>query len=323
MFRGKSLILLITLCLIIRIITLVISLNNPHFAIIQDNYLDYSKEVINGTINNINNVNSRLLPGYPLLILTVSFLTSMPPIVSGLFISIVSSILCVTIFNNIFKNKIAVMLYSLFPPVWILSSVKIATEPLTAMLLLFSIFLFLKKKYFLAGLVTGFATGVRFISVCLLAAFIVTLIRKHKRKILPLFSGFAIPIFLFLIYNLIVFGNIFHQILLYPRIGGASGSSIGILQLISDFPRSLDWHQYRIFLSGSFYIVFSIIGCLFLYKYRNNSDVFKISFYWLLFSLIFILSYGPSPLLEEFSRFIIPCLPAIIIGITAPFKKYE
>ena len=323
MIRGKSLIPIIALCLAIRTTAFFINLNNPYFNIFQDNYLAYAQELISGKLNAPNNMDSRLFPGYPLLIVAISSLTSIQLIVSGLIVSVSSSILSILLLNIISKNKVAVILFSIFPPVWIMSSVKIATEPLTVFLLLISLYLFLKKKYFLAGLIVGAATSVRLISICLLAAFAITLARKNKNKILSLISGFAIPLFLFVIYNLVIFGNIFYQILLYPKIGGASGSSIGILQLIYDIPRSLDWHQYRIFLSGFSYIALCVISSFILFKYQNKSDIFKISFYWALFSLVFILSYGPSPLLEEFPRFLVPFMPALIIGITAPFKKYE
>jgi hypothetical protein len=41
-----------------------------------------------------------------------------------------------------------------------------------------------------------------------------------------------------------------------------------------------------------------------------------------MFSLLFIFSFGPNPLLEEFRRFLIPVIPAIILGITAPKDFY-
>ncbi|MEK7186358.1 MAG: hypothetical protein AAB675_03260 [Patescibacteria group bacterium] len=140
---------------------------------------------------------------------------------------------------------------------------------------------------------------------------------------MPLILGFLSTLSILIIYNKIIFDNIFHQILIYPKIGGASGSSIGLFQLIQDIPRSLDWHQYRIFLSGSFYIIIFILAILILLKYKNKKYIFKISFYWLIFSLAFILIYGPSPLLEEFGRFSIPVMPGIIIGLTVPILLFE
>jgi hypothetical protein len=323
MFHGKSIVYIIVLCLVIRIFAFVINYHNPHFNILQDNYVGYCQDLITGKLNVADNADSRLFPGYPILMIAVSSMTFMPLIESGLFISILSSILSILLFNRLIKNKIAVLLFSVFPPVWILSSVKIATEPLTVLLLLISVFLFLKKKYYLSGLILGLSTGVRLISICLLLSFIITLFKTNINKILFVVFGFISTISIFVIYNQIVFGNIIYQFLLYPKIGGASGSSIGIIQLINDIPRSLDWHQYRILLSGFFYIALTIIAIFIIFKYKDKNLVFKISFYWLLFSLIFILAYGPAPLLEEFSRFLIPCMPAIIIGITAPAEFYK
>lgn len=323
MFKGKSLVFIVLLAFAVRIFTLIFSLNNPHFDILQDNYIGYIQELKNGKLNIAGNPDSRLFPGYPLLMLTVSSIFYMPLIVSGLLISIISSIFCVVLLNNITKSKLAVLLFSIFPPVWILSSVKIATEPLTVLLLLISLYLYLRKNYLPAGLILGISTGVRLISICLFAAFLIMLIQKNKNKLFPLISGFISAFSLFIIYNKIVFGNFFHQIFLYPKIGGASGSSIGIFQLVRDILRTLDWHQYRILFSGIFYIGLFIAAILILFKYKNKNNIFRISFYWLLFSLIFILIYGPSPILEEFARFSVPSMPAIIIGITAPIEFYK
>ncbi len=316
MYSGKSLVFIIALCFAIKIIAF--TLASDHYNVFQDNYVGYIQAFENGKLNTSSNVDSRFLPGYPLLMLAVSFIFSVPFVISGLLISILSSILSVLLLNTIIKNKIAVLLFSVFPPVWILSSIKIATEPLTVLLLLTSLFLFLKKKYFLVGLILGVSTGVRLISISLLASFMVALILSNKNKILPLILGFISTLSLLLIYNKMVFD----KILLYPKIGGASGSSIGLFQIIQDLSRSLNWHQYRIFFSGSFYITLLIIAILILFKNKNKNIIFRISFYWLLFSSIFILTYGPSPILEEFGRFLIPCMPAIIIGITAPFESY-
>jgi hypothetical protein len=111
--------------------------------------------------------------------------------------------------------------------------------------------------------------------------------------------------------------------MLYPKVGGTAGSSIAIIQIFKDILRSINWQQYRILFSGSFYILFSILGTYLLYKYKNIKPIYNVCFLWSLFSLVFILSYGPNPLLEEFRRFIIPFVPSLIIGIMIPIQKYK
>ncbi len=322
MFSGRPLLFVILLAITIRLLALFISIKNPHFAFQQDNYLNYILELRTGKLNIETNVDSRLFPGYPLLMLLISTLTTVPLFISGLLISFASSISSIILFNNMVKNKIATLLLSIFPSVWILSSIKISTEPLTVFLLLASLYLFLKKKIFLAGLILGYATGVRLIAICLFAALMVVGFKWYGReKLLPLISGFILVLSFFVCFNLLVFGDIFHQLVIYPKIGGASGSAIGIIQLAKDIPRTLDWHQYRIFFSGLFYILMFVASVIFLSKYKIKNSILGICFFWALFSLAFILLYGPSPLLEEFGRFSIPALPAIILGITTFFDN--
>lgn len=271
--------LIILFALILRLFFL----NNQQ----QDNYLGYARGEINFT-------DSRLFPGYPLLL-------SVFP--NGIVLNLILSALSILVFYLITNNFILTFLFSFFPPIWVYQGAKIATEPLTVFFLLFSLLLWQKQKEFFSGFICGLAVTVRLISICFGAA--VFFVKPSLKFII----GFTLGSSLLFIYNYYTFNNLFIQFEVYPQIGGAGGSSIGLVQIFKDIFRAIDWGQYRILFSGLFYLLISFIALVRLKKIN------KLYFYWLLFSLIFIFSLSPAPLLEEYSRFLVPVVPVIIIGL--------
>ena len=288
----------------------------------QDNYMGYTKNLENGALNNPQNSETRFFPWYPVSMLLINKTTLLPLAYAGLLINFVSLLTSIIIFWKLTKDRLSTAIFSFFPPVWFFSPIKIATEPLTLFLLLLSLFFYLKKKYLITGLLLGLSTGVRLISVGLFFALLIFSIKNIKTKIIPLGVGYLLTFSLLILYNLIIFKNVFYQIMLYPKIGGASGSSLSIIQVFADIMRTISWHQYRILASGLLYIAVAFISAFLLFKYRNKKIVYKVSFLWLIFSLLFIFSFGPNPFLEEFRRFLIPALPAVILGLTAPKELY-
>jgi hypothetical protein len=161
----------------------------------------------------------------------------------------------------------------------------------------------------------GFATDVRLISACLFLAIILRLLTVKKwNKVIKVTFGFSVLILSLIIYNYFLFGGseIFRQFNVYPVTAQAK---FGISQIVSDIARNIRNHDYRVLLSGFLYLIFSFWGTIKLYNRRITSDTTQILFYWVLFSLIFIFSYGPPELFEDFRRFIVPIVPALIYGI--------
>jgi hypothetical protein len=324
--KNKVFLLIVIFSVLTRFILLFINNHNPSFLsfhFLQDNYINYAQSLQNHSLGYLNNINARLFPGYPLLMLSITTIFSISLVSSGLIINFLSLILSIIIFWQLTKSKVSTVLFSLIPPIWFIAPLKIATEPLTVFLLLLSIYLFFKKNYFLTGIVLGLSSGTRLISICLFLALIIFSYAKNKKTFLQILVSFSITFSLFFIYNFFIFNDLFYQFKLYPKIGGSAGSSIAFIQIINDILRSIDWHQYRILFSGIVHILFSLTATYILFRYRNKSSLIKICFLWSLISLIFIFSYGPNPLIEEFRRFIIPFLPALILGIMAPIKIYK
>ena len=322
---NKLFLAIIILGIFIRLYFVFTNVTHPNYLtapLSQDNYMGYIKNLENGTLNNPQNTDSRFFPWYPVSMLLISKTTLLPLAYAGLVINFVSLLTSIIIFWKITKDRLSTAIFSFFPPIWFYSPIKIATEPLTLALLLLSLFFYLKKKYLLTGLLLGVSTGVRLISVGLLLALIIFSLKNFKTKIIPLSLGYLITFSLLIFYNLTIFKNLFYQIMLYPKVGGASGSSLSVVQVFTDILRTISWHQYRILTSGILYISIAFIAVFLLYRYRNKKIIYKISFLWLILSLLFIFSFGPNPFLEEFRRFLIPVVPAVILGITAPKNFY-
>lgn len=326
--KNKSFLFsILVIAFVVRLLYLNVNLLNNQRgirSIQQDNYVNYAKAIRENTLNSPSflRTDTRLFPGYPIAINSLTFIIS-SEIVSGIIISIVSSLFSIWIFWLITKDKLSTSIFTIFPPVWITQSTKIANEPLVTFLMLLSIFMYFKKKYIFTGITLGLAVNVRLIAICLLPAFLLTSLSANKRTTsIRILIGFTSSALLLLPYNYFYFGkeNIFLQFIIYPQVGIGA---IGILQLMQDLVRTLDWKQYRIFFSGVFYIFISMISTLSLFVIRKKSIHDFVFFYWLLFSLFFILLYGPTPILEDFSRFTVPVSPAIVLGITFFLKRIK
>lgn len=311
-----KIILILLTALILRIFVTFYQNSSLDFNIQQDNYADYATALSKGFSSSsfVNEDDTRLFPAYPILIFVISKFM-IPPVVAGYAVSLFSSLASIYLFWRLTKKKFMTLIFAVFPPIWIAQSVKVATEPITVLLLLLSITLYKKRMIFYSGLVLGFAADVRLISISLLGALIIQLFfSKRKNEIVYLIAGFMSVFALLFIYNYFVFGKteISRQFNYYPSVGHAS---IGFIQIFQDFIEAIVRKQYRTLFSGAFYIFISAWAIVSLYKKRKLSDFNCLCFYWMLLSLLFIFAYGPTPLLGEYRRFLVPVTPAIIVGI--------
>lgn len=314
----KSQIVILAIILILALLFRLILINNhlhdPHFSIQQDDYATYANALVHGTLNTPHfQPDERLFPGYPVLIVILNPVFK-SEILSGFLISLASSILAIYLFWLLTKSLLATAAFAFFPPVWILQSTKVATEPLTVFLLLLGITLYLKKKYLWSGIIIGYAFDVRIIAVCLLLALLWHLnkTKAYKNMRLMLWGFVPTALLLFIFNYFFLDKNIFQQFLLYPTIGKAT---FGVLQIFRDLFRTIYLHQYKILISGLFYVFINLIGVILLYKKRKKSELYSIAFVWMALSLIFIFSIGPTPLLDEFLRFSVPFSPALILSV--------
>ncbi len=321
----KTLIVILLLAIGIRLILILINRENPNFSFEQEGYVYYINSLKNGFINNPNfgAYDQRLFPGYLLIILPFTYLINQI-IAIGIILNLVIFAISFYLMWKIFKNVFINFLFAFFPPVWLMQTSKASSEPLTTFLLLSSLYFFIKKNYFTSGLIIGIAFNVRIISGCfLLATFIILFFEKKYKEISRVLIGFALTSSLLIVYNFLIFGKD-DLLIQFKNLDQNYGVvRIGFIQIFHDLYRTLDWGQYRIFLSGSIYLILNFFALFFLYKFRKKDRLIKFCFYWMLFSLIFVFSLSPFTLIENFSRYMLPVLPAVCLAISIFFDKYK
>lgn len=321
--NANKLLLILAFAILLRIIFVIFNLHNPSFDFQQEHYTQYIAALKSNSINSMGfpETEKRLFPGYIILILGLSLIIN-STIVSGIVISIIAFILSYILVWKIFKNLLTNFIFAFFPPVWVIQTTKSATEPITVLFLLSSLYFFLKKSYFLTGIFIGLALNIRLISITLLFVFIFKLLKNkmHKESI-NLLIGFLLTSSILLMFNYMVFGqkNLFIQ---FVNIKGNYGTqTLGIIQIVKDIYRTIDWHQYRILFSGLFYLIINIFGLFLLFKFRKLSNLYDICFYWFLFSLIFIFTFSPFTLIENFGRYTAPLLAPLAYAYSTLISK--
>ena len=300
--------IIISVIVLSRTLISILNINNSIF-IQQDNYTGYVSAMAHNTLASslFPDYGRRLFPGLPILMYLGSLGTKQT-LVAGIFISIVSSAGVAFLLWKLIKSPLPALLSIVLPPVWVSQGGKVATEPVFAALALFAVFLFLKKKYLLTGILIGLTVTIRPIGIVLLLSFAPFLFKQPKKYLLHFLVGFSLPILLFFIFNYTFFGSkeIFEQFIHGNRYGGFR---LGFIQIAQDFYRTIAWKQYRIFSSGLFYVCTYLLALFMLYKKRNQSFLTKFSFLWMALSLLFILSPSPFTLLDNFGRYALAALP--------------
>lgn len=287
----------------------------------QDNYADYAAALVEHRVadDSFSFADRRLFPGYPLLIGLVGRSVGNYS-VAGWLISFLSSLVAIYIFWLMVRQKWLAYIFVFLPPVWLLLSNRVATEPLMTMLFLMVIFLWSRGRLRLAGLIASLSIWVRLIGLVVVVGLLVKSKTRNDRVVIVLCAlSSAIGL---LVYNRLVFGGdwIFIQLLLNSQIGR---STVGLFQLGSDIWRAYEWGQYRILFSGLAYLFFSLLSLAGLWRYRRRDDLDGIFAVVLALGLVFVFTYGPNPLLEEYSRFVVPLSPIIIYGVFILFSDRE
>lgn len=317
-----TLLTILLFALLLRIGVLAVQLSDNRYIVQQDHYIEYVEAMRSRTLNTslFPEADKRLFPGLPFLIASLSPLFN-SPWSAGLFISMGTGICALLLFYLLSKSLSATLLFSVFPPIWVKQSAKIATEPVTVFLLLASIFALAKKRPFLSGMLIGLSSTVRLISIFLLPAQL--LVASNTKDKMKLLLGFLPTFSLLFLFNFLAFGKeeVFLQFLSNPQVGGAGGTSFGAIQILQDMLRAWSWEQYTILLSGTIYLVFNLVTCVLLFRYRSTFPQARLYLLWAVFSLLFIFSVSPVPLLEEFARFSVPFSPAVIFALVYAGKR--
>lgn len=306
---------------ILHLLTSIFILNFHPERIIQDNYHHYADAFIEGrlTSETFSDTDRRLFPLYPIAISLVKpfFISSL---YAGIALSIFFSLLALFVAKKVFQDTFFLWLMVFLPPIWLEQSSTVATEAFFIFLTLCALLLFRNKNMFFAGLLIGLAFITRPVALALLATcLLIVLQKKQLQEVTKITGGFFLGVMFLLLFNFIVFGEkeLLQQFQHTERYGELR---LGFIQIVQDFYRTLDWGEYRTFFSGLFYVVTNLFALIVLTIYRKTSDLAKVCFYWLLFTLLFILTFSPFKLLDDFGRYALAALPAYIYAFTLFYR---
>jgi len=281
----------------------------------QDNYLGYAEAIIKGLRTGVVEFSDGwLFPGLAWLLYALSWLTG-DLIRSGIVLMGVSLIGIYYLSYLMLKDWHYALIVTLFPPIVLEQTSKLSTEAIVMFLLIFSYYLFSKKKYLLMSGLLGLATVVRPISGCLWLGLGLSLIKARKWKTL-ITSGGVFSAFLLLLAGFNWFylnSNIWHQVRQYQALGSIT---MPIVQLVKDVIRAIDWGYWRILISGLGYVGLSL--GLVVKTVKRTGDLLSqgdglMVKTWAGLTLIYVLAVGPVPMLEEFRRYIAVLFPLILV----------
>ena len=281
----------------------------------QDNYLGYAEAIVKGLRTGaVEFEESWLFPGLSWLLYILSWVTG-NLISSGIGLMGVSLIGIYYLSYLMLKDWHYALIVTLFPPIVLEQTSKLSTESIVMFLLIFSYYLFSKKKYLLMSGLLGLATVVRLISGSLWLGLGLSLVRARKWKTL-IASGGVFSSFLLLLAGFNRFylnSDIWHQAREYHAVGLLT---MPIVQLAKDVVRAIDWGYWRILISGLGYIGLSLGLVVKTVKrtgdFLSRGDGLMIKT-WAGLTLIYVLAVGPIPMLEEFRRYISVLFPLILV----------
>lgn len=301
------------MALIIRLSILAVNVIVYRASLQQDSYLKYAREIRESRLKNLDEIEKRLFPGYPLAVLALDVLVRNLE-VSGMMISVACSVGVVIMLKKICDSDLPVWLAVFFPPVWVKAGVKFATEPLFIFMELVSIYLFWKKNYLMAGILAGLAFIVRPIGLMLVLAYGFIHL-KEKVNPVKLIAGFAVAACLLAVFNGLIYGtgNMLDQF----AHGERYGMTFGLVQMGKDILYMWRWGYYRILASGIFYILINTLALVFLFKNFKKSKLAGLMAVWMTLCLVYIFSFSPSTLIGDFGRYTISCLPALLVGLSS------
>jgi Gpi18-like mannosyltransferase len=315
--KKFDLFFIITIAIILRLATGIYFANFHYTRLVQDDYAPYADAMLAGKLNTHTFVDydRRLFPTYPIVIAIAKPLFN-SSLYAGIAISILSSLFALYLALRVFKDKFLVFLMAISPPIWLEQSVKVANESLFIVLVLSALLLFFRKSYVVTGIILGIAFTTRPIALTLLVSLIILLLQRHQLKtVSKMLAGFMLPVFLLLFFNYTTFGP--HELLQQFSHPDRYGQlQLGFIQIAKDIYRTLSWKDYRTFISGTFYVLTNLLALVILIRYRKQSELSYLCFLWLTITLIFILTFSPFKILDDFGRYALAALPAYLYGFS-------
>ena len=287
-------------CLILSVFLIFIRFNKG--IIQQDNYVGYAQSFPGG-IFNFSFYDSRLLPGLPIIIYLLHFITG-NFYIAGYLVIIASFVGSSFLLYKLTHSNLS-FLPLIFPPIMLNLASLVDTEYPFIFLIIFAYYLIKKKKVRWAFLLIGLSVWFRLAGFAMLAGlFIYMFLKKKIGKFFINLPYFLIPVVVLSLYNIHYFGaqNPFYQLFTYEALHPGR-ISVGILQLIQDLIRAFRWGWYRILASGLFYTI------LYSYLYFKSFKTKNLEFWLITGIYLFTLLVNLVPFLENLGRYLAPTVP--------------
>lgn len=275
----------------------------------QDNYIGYAISLKHG-LKDLSLFDTRLFPGLPILIYLFGSLFAGNFILAGYLIIFLAFIGSYILLHRTIGSRFS--FFSLvFPPIMLSQATLVATEYPFIFFILLAVNWLKAKKYPLAFVALGLSVWFRPAgAVAAAAVLFYLLLRGNMRAMLLSIPYFLLPVISLGLYFSFFFGisNIFLPLISYANF---AKPVLGIVQLALDLPRAVKWGWYRIFLSGTFYLVFYIALLLStLRDYKKKQTAFRsLVLLIILFMSAFVFLLGFVPELENLGRFFVPIFP--------------
>ncbi|KKS00768.1 MAG: hypothetical protein UU51_C0001G0027 [Microgenomates group bacterium GW2011_GWC1_41_20] len=280
----------------------------------QDNYMEYARH-LPFEVGKISFYDSRLLPGLPILIYLLHFLTGDIYVAGYLLMFIFFGGSYLLLYKLTHSPLSFVPL--IFPPILLNLASLIDTEYPFIFLIVLSYFLTKSKNFKWAFLIIGISVWFRLAGLAVLAGvFIYMALKKKFGKFLLNLPYFVMPVLLLTLYNIYFYGsgNPFYQLFTYQALH-PERISMGIVQLGQDVLRAFRWQWYRILVSGIFYIF--VYFYLYLKSFKNKTLEF-----WIISSIyLFTLTVNLVPFLENLGRYLAPTIPLFWLMFHSKLKS--
>jgi len=221
------------------------------------------------------------------------------PVIFGKILELMFSLGCIylvyLIGRKVFNEKIALLsaFFVAFNPVFLFYSSSILTGIPSLFFSLLGIHLFIKNRYFLAGLFVSLSFMTRFLQLFVLIPMVFILYKKKRlKKIINLSYGFLIILVPYLVLNIFLYKNPIYPFLLQVFMSKYTGWV---------FNEPLSFYFINLF-KENFLVLFAIIGAVIILKQKDYKKSLVLGIFLLFFVFFNLIAHKEM-------RFILVFLP--------------
>ncbi len=284
----------------------------PQYVSMHDGreYLVYSTRIDEYNLADLPHETTRLFPGYPVAISGLGRMFGKP--LASVAVSVLGAVLAVMIFHALFRDFWLSAYFAVFTPSWLLYSSLAMSEGLFLGCSLLGLYLFHENRDIQAAMVLGFATVVRPVGVLLFLAIAVAMFMERDFRALVRFgiAFLVIPLVWAFISKLTwgAFGKNFATYLERDFDIPLRALIVETLRpQVSLLKKLLVWGHVLLGIGGFILLVWSWM--------RERTTLKFVLIVWLGLSLVFYFMLSSQWTFGCLDRFLITCLPPILLGL--------